>query len=497
MGESVSEGSIVEWRKKVGDWVDDGETLVDITTDKVDVEVPSTASGVITALHGDEGATIPVGTVLVEIDTTAAKPEGAAAAGAATAAGDGTAHGASAAAPAPNVTLSSSKGAPQDPTLVTPASYGAAGSGAAPAERHAGNGKAGGVLSHHARRLVERLHIDASKLTGTGPDGLILREDVEAAVASGKIAFSGGIGSASAAPAPGGSGDRRDLPAGPGGREGHRPQGLRRDARVVHGTVAVDPGRDVVPHAARRHARTAPRGAERRAQTSRPHREDLVHARHRVRAGPRRARAAGDHGVVPPRRRQTAARRSGREPRPRRGRAEKRRLALPGRAGAEERRRARLRAVPRRVRRPRREGARQQAVGGRTNRRDVHADEPRRHRHRRVGAAPDGGPRRDHRRGRDRVPAGLRARVAHDARADRRRESDDADVDVRPPRHPRRAVGRISQARRRAARRRRRVLRDGVRAARRERERPRRRARRARTAPRRRLRAISAKRRKR
>ncbi len=41
MGESVSEGSIVEWRKKVGDWVDEGETLVDITTDKVDVEVPS------------------------------------------------------------------------------------------------------------------------------------------------------------------------------------------------------------------------------------------------------------------------------------------------------------------------------------------------------------------------------------------------------------------------------------------------------------------------
>ena len=80
MGESVSEGSIVEWRKKVGDWVDEGETLVDITTDKVDVEVPSTASGVITAVHGDEGATVNVGSVLAEIDTTAAKPEAGAAA---------------------------------------------------------------------------------------------------------------------------------------------------------------------------------------------------------------------------------------------------------------------------------------------------------------------------------------------------------------------------------------------------------------------------------
>ncbi len=155
MGESVSEGSIVEWRKHVGDWVDEGETLVDITTDKVDVEVPSPASGVITALHGDEGATIPVGAVLAEIDTTAAKPEGAATAAAASA-------------PA--------AAAPAEATLSTPSWYGAKGSGAPPAERNgAGNGAAAGaaagVLSHHARRLVERLHVDASKLTGSGPTG--------------------------------------------------------------------------------------------------------------------------------------------------------------------------------------------------------------------------------------------------------------------------------------------------------------------------------------
>ena len=98
----------------------------------------------------------------------------------------------------------------------------------------------------------------------------------------------------------------------------------------------------------------------------------------------------------------------------------------------------------------------------------VHADESRRHRHRRVGAAPDGRPRRDHRGRRDRVPAGLRARIALDARAARRRESHDADVDLRSSRHPRRAVGRVSAARRRAARRRRRVLRDDLRAARRD-----------------------------
>ena len=110
MGESVTEGSIVEWRKKVGDWVDEGETLVDVTTDKVDVEVPSTVAGVIAAIHGGEGDTVGVGAVLVEIDATAAKPEG----------------GAAAAAPAPAATKNS------DPTLITPSSAGAPGSATSP-----------------------------------------------------------------------------------------------------------------------------------------------------------------------------------------------------------------------------------------------------------------------------------------------------------------------------------------------------------------------------
>ena len=78
MGESVTEGSIVEWRKAVGQWVDAGETLVDVTTDKVDVEVPATAAGVVRAIHGAEGDTVAVGTVLAEIDTTAEKPAGGA-----------------------------------------------------------------------------------------------------------------------------------------------------------------------------------------------------------------------------------------------------------------------------------------------------------------------------------------------------------------------------------------------------------------------------------
>ena len=76
MGESVTEGSIVEWRKKIGDYVAEGDTLVDVTTDKVDVEVPATASGVITQTFGGEGDAVAVGAVLAEIDTAAKSTNG-------------------------------------------------------------------------------------------------------------------------------------------------------------------------------------------------------------------------------------------------------------------------------------------------------------------------------------------------------------------------------------------------------------------------------------
>jgi 2-oxoglutarate decarboxylase len=167
MGESVTEGSIVEWRKKVGQWVDEGDTIVDITTDKVDVEVPSTVAGVIAALHGAEGDTVAVGSVLVEIDTSAAKPAGDAAG-----------------APAP----AAAKAPAGEPALVTPSSYGEAGSAAPPAEKPGnGAGALAKTLSHHARRLAERFGLDLSGLKGTGPDGLILREDVEAAMSAGTL----------------------------------------------------------------------------------------------------------------------------------------------------------------------------------------------------------------------------------------------------------------------------------------------------------------------
>ncbi|MEW6582892.1 MAG: biotin/lipoyl-containing protein, partial [Actinomycetota bacterium] len=67
LGESVTEGAIVEWRKGVGDPVEAGETLVDVTTDKVDVEIPSPASGVLARIVAEPGATVEVGALLAEL----------------------------------------------------------------------------------------------------------------------------------------------------------------------------------------------------------------------------------------------------------------------------------------------------------------------------------------------------------------------------------------------------------------------------------------------
>lgn len=71
MGESVAEGSVTSWRKKPGDFVAAGEALVDVTTDKVDVEVPSPAAGKLVRIFADEGKTVAVGAPLAEIDTAA------------------------------------------------------------------------------------------------------------------------------------------------------------------------------------------------------------------------------------------------------------------------------------------------------------------------------------------------------------------------------------------------------------------------------------------
>src|SRR3954467_1009010 len=70
MGDSVSEGSILEWHKQEGDEISEDETLVEISTDKVDAEVPAPVSGTVVKIHAAEGDTVGVGSVLAEIAPT-------------------------------------------------------------------------------------------------------------------------------------------------------------------------------------------------------------------------------------------------------------------------------------------------------------------------------------------------------------------------------------------------------------------------------------------
>ena len=69
MGVSVSEGTITRWAKAVGETIEADETIVEISTDKVDTEVPSPASGVVRELYAGEGDTVPVNTRIAVIDT--------------------------------------------------------------------------------------------------------------------------------------------------------------------------------------------------------------------------------------------------------------------------------------------------------------------------------------------------------------------------------------------------------------------------------------------
>src|SRR5438445_8036910 len=67
MGESIAEGTVVRWIKKVGDKVDRDEPLFEISTDKVDAEVPSPAAGVVSEIRVKEGETVPVNSVVAVI----------------------------------------------------------------------------------------------------------------------------------------------------------------------------------------------------------------------------------------------------------------------------------------------------------------------------------------------------------------------------------------------------------------------------------------------
>ena len=179
LGETVTEGTITRWFKKVGEQVAADEPLFEVSTDKVDTEVPSPIAGVLTEIRVQEGDTVAVGTVIAVVGDAGSAPAPAAPPVAAPAPAP-----APAAAPAPAPVP-----APAPAPVPAPAQVAAATS--APSAQ-------GQVLSPVVRKLISENGLDVSRITGTGPGGRITRDDVVAMIESG----SGHASAPNAAPVP-------------------------------------------------------------------------------------------------------------------------------------------------------------------------------------------------------------------------------------------------------------------------------------------------------
>ncbi|MEK7774320.1 MAG: dihydrolipoamide acetyltransferase family protein [Candidatus Zixiibacteriota bacterium] len=153
MGESVLEGTILEWKVKIGDHVSLNQPLVELMTDKVNVEIPAEAEGVITQILAEPGQVVPVGFRIAIID---GKGGAVSAASPAPSAAKAPAH-----APAPAVAIASAPSAVKGTAAI---------------------GK--GQMSPKVKMLVREYAIDASIITPTGKNGLVTVEDVMRAVES-------------------------------------------------------------------------------------------------------------------------------------------------------------------------------------------------------------------------------------------------------------------------------------------------------------------------
>ena len=164
LGETVTEGTITRWFKKVGDTIAADEPLFEVSTDKVDTEVPSPIAGVLTEIRVAEGETVAVGTVIAVVGGAGSAPAPTPAPVAAVAPAPVVAP-----APAPIATPAPAP-APVAPPAPTPAPV------APPAP--APVAQSNKLLSPVVRRLVNDHGINIDALQGTGPGGRITREDV-------------------------------------------------------------------------------------------------------------------------------------------------------------------------------------------------------------------------------------------------------------------------------------------------------------------------------
>ncbi|MDX2084039.1 MAG: dihydrolipoamide acetyltransferase family protein [Candidatus Melainabacteria bacterium] len=166
IGEGVAEGEIVQWLVTPGDWVEEDQTLVEVMTDKVTAEIPSPMRGRVVSLHAKPGERLPVGQVLVTLDTEAAVSEST-----------------SAAEPAPSLTLQVTSSAcaanAQPEATVKTAAETAQSHLPAEPEPALPSRPLGRVLATPAtRRLAHDLGVEIQQVSGTGPNGRVTQEDV-------------------------------------------------------------------------------------------------------------------------------------------------------------------------------------------------------------------------------------------------------------------------------------------------------------------------------
>jgi pyruvate/2-oxoglutarate dehydrogenase complex dihydrolipoamide acyltransferase (E2) component len=159
MGVSVAEGTVAEWHKRPGDWVEADEALCVISTDKIDTDVPAPATGRLTEVEISEGETVPVGTVLARIDT-GGKP--------------GEAHAAEDVGPPEE----GSEAAAAAKASVEPEVRSEATQAPASGRRESGNGAK--RYSPVVMRMAAEHDIDLDQIEGTGRGGRVTKKDVVA-----------------------------------------------------------------------------------------------------------------------------------------------------------------------------------------------------------------------------------------------------------------------------------------------------------------------------
>ncbi|MDP1793970.1 MAG: dihydrolipoamide acetyltransferase family protein [Acidimicrobiales bacterium] len=183
LGETVTEGTITRWAKQVGDTIKEDEILFEVSTDKVDSEVPSPVSGVITAIVVPEGDTVPVGAVLATVGDAGEAPAPAAEAAPPVPAAEPAPAPAEEPATLPTPVAEAPAAPPAPPAPpAAPAPAAPPVPAPAPAPAASQNGGPANVLSPVVRKLLSENNLDPSIITGTGAGGRITRNDVLAAL---------------------------------------------------------------------------------------------------------------------------------------------------------------------------------------------------------------------------------------------------------------------------------------------------------------------------